>query len=64
MRKRKRASLTVDAQAIARVRKALGASTNAEAIRLAVDRVVEMERYWRFMTMSRRTLRTGSIEEP
>jgi hypothetical protein len=59
-----RKSFFVDAKAIDQARKALGAGTNAEAVRLAVDRVVEMERFWRFMAGSRGGLKPGSIEAP
>ena len=59
-----RRSFFVDAKAIDQARKALGAVTNAEAVRLAVDRVVEMERFWRFMAATRRGLKPGSIEVP
>ena len=59
-----RKSFFVDAKAIDQARKALGAGTNAEAVRLAVDRVVEMERFWRFMAATRGGLKPGSIEAP
>jgi hypothetical protein len=59
-----RKSFFVDAKAIGQARKALGAGTDAEAVRLAVDRVVEMEKFWRFMAASRRSLKPGSIEAP
>jgi Arc/MetJ family transcription regulator len=59
-----RKSFFVDAQAIARARKALGTETDAETVRLAVERVVEMERFWRFMTGSRGSLKPGSFEAP
>ncbi len=59
-----RKSFFVDAQAIDRARKALGAGTDAETIRLAVDRVVEMEKFWRFMVSTRGSLKPGSIEAP
>jgi hypothetical protein len=59
-----RKSFFVDAQAIDRARKALGAGTDAETVRMAVDRVVEMEKFWRFMASSRRSLKPGSIEAP
>ena len=59
-----RKSFFVDAQAIGRARKALGAGTDAETVRLAVERVVEMERFWRFMAGARRSLEPGSIEAP
>jgi hypothetical protein len=59
-----RKSFFVDAKAIGQARKALGAGTNAEAVRLAVDRVVEMEKFWRFMAKTRSGLKPGSIEAP
>jgi hypothetical protein len=42
----------------------LGVHPNGEAVRLAVERVVEMEEFWRFMTRSRASLEPGSIEVP
>jgi hypothetical protein len=59
-----RKSFFVDAKAIDRARRALGAGTDAEAVRLAVDRVVEMEKFWRFMAATRGGLKPGSIEAP
>ncbi len=59
-----RRSFFVDPQAIARARKVLGAGTNAETVRLAVERVVEMETFWRFMAGTRAGLKPGSIEAP
>lgn len=59
-----RKSFFVDAQAIDRARKVLGTGTDAETVRLAVERVVEMDRFWRFMAGARGTLKPGSIEAP
>ena len=59
-----RKSFFVDPQAIDRARKVLGAGTDAETVRLAVERVVEMAKFWRFMTGSRGRLKPGSIEAP
>jgi len=59
-----RKSFFVDAQAIDRARKVLGAGTDAETVRLAVERVVEMEKFWRFMAGTRGSLKPGSIEAP
>jgi len=59
-----RKSFFVDAKAIGQARNALGAGTDAEAVRLAVDRVVEMEKFWRFMKATRGSLKPGSIEAP
>ncbi len=62
--KLKRKSFFVDELALQRARKALGAKTDAEVIRLSVERIAEMEAFWRFMHKSRRTLPPGSIEVP
>ena len=58
----KRKSFFVDEKALQRARKALGVSTDAEAIRDALDRVAEMEEFWGFMKNSRRKLAKGSID--
>ena len=60
----KRKSFFIDERALRRARKALGAPTDAEAIRTALERVAEMEEFWGFMESSRRKLRAGAIEEP
>jgi hypothetical protein len=59
-----RRSFFVDPRAIDQARKALDVGTNAEAVRIAVDRVVEMEKFWRFMTGTRASLKPGSVEGP
>jgi hypothetical protein len=59
-----RKSFFVDPRAIGRARKVLGAGTDAETIRLAVERVVEMETFWRFMAGTRRRVKPGSFEAP
>jgi len=43
----KRKSFFVDERALARARKVLGAASDAEAIRLSVERMAEMEEFWR-----------------
>lgn len=60
--KLKRKSFFVNERALQRARKALGAKTDAEAVRAAVERIAEMEEFWRFMKKSRRSLNPGSIE--
>ncbi len=60
--KLKRKSFFVDELALQRAKKALGAKTDAEVIRLSVERIAEMETFWKFMNKSRRTLSPGSIE--
>jgi hypothetical protein len=62
--KLKRRSFFVDAGALHRAKKALGVKTNAEAIRMSVERIAEMEEFWKFMKKSRHTLQPGSLEEP
>jgi hypothetical protein len=57
----KRTSLFIDPSALARARRALGATSDAEAVRLSIERVAEMERFWRFMGKSRGSLRAGSF---
>lgn len=59
-----RRSFFVDEELVRRARKALGVDTNAEAVRLAVERVVEMEEFWRFMAKTRKSLMPGSIAAP
>ncbi len=59
-----RKSFFVDPQAIDRARKVLRTGTDAETIRLAVERVVELEKFWRLMARTRGSLKPGSIEVP
>ena len=59
-----RKSFYVDPKAIEQARIALGARSDAEAVRLAIDRAVETETFWRFMVETRASLKPGSIEEP
>jgi hypothetical protein len=47
--KLKRKSYFVDERALSRAKKALGVKTEAEVIRLSVERVTEMEEFWEFM---------------
>lgn len=62
--KLKRKSFFVNERALRRARKALGVKTDAEVVRLSVERIAEMEAFWQFMKNSRGTLRPGSIEVP
>ena len=59
-----RKSFFVHEKAVRRARKALGVATDAEAVRLSLDRVVEIEEFWRFMAGTRKSLKPGSIEMP
>jgi hypothetical protein len=60
--KLRRKSFFVDERALNRAKKALKVKTDAEVIRVSVERIAEMEEFWEFMQKSRRTLRPGSIE--
>lgn len=57
----RRTSLFLDPGALERARRALGTTSNAETVRLSLERVAEMERFWRFMARSRRSIRRGSF---
>lgn len=60
----KRTSFFIDVRALQRAKRALGVATDAEAVRTSVERVAEMETFWRFMRKSRGTLKPGSLETP
>ena len=62
--KLKRKSYFVDERALNRAKKALGVETEAEVIRLSVERIAEMEEFWEFMRKTRRSLKPGSIVKP
>jgi hypothetical protein len=62
--KLKRKSFFVDEAAIRRAKKALGARTDAEAVRLSVERVAEMEAFWKFMEKNRGALKRGDFTRP
>ena len=62
--KLKRKSYFVDERALRRAKKALGVKTDAEVIRLSVERVAEMEEFLGFMNKTRRSLKPGSVEKP
>jgi hypothetical protein len=59
-----RKSFFVDADSLHRAKKALRVRTDAEAVRRSLDRVTEMDRFWRLMTKTRGTLKPGSFEQP
>lgn len=59
-----RKSFFVDARALTRAKRLLRVSSDAEAIRVSLERVAEMERFARFMESSRGKLPPGSIERP
>ena len=58
----KRKSFFVDERKVRLAKKALGVQTDAEAVRTAVERIAEMEEFWRFMVRTRGVLKPGSID--
>lgn len=60
----KRKSFFVDEQTLRRAKRLLGVNSEAEVVRLSVERVVEMEEFWQFMKKTRRSLPPGSMESP
>ena len=54
----------VEERTLKRAKKALGVPTDAEVVRLSLERAAEMEEFWRFMQQSRRILKPGSIKSP
>jgi hypothetical protein len=60
--KLKRKSFFIDERVFRRAKKLLGVRTDAEVVRLSVERIAEMERFWQFMEKTRGTLPRGSIE--
>ncbi len=63
-RKLKRKAFYVDERKLRRAKKILGLSSEAEVVREAVERTLEMEEFWRFMKETRNSLAPGSIELP
>lgn len=57
-----RKSFFVDAKALTQAKRLLGARSDAEAIRMALERVAEMERFARFLQKSRGKLAPGSFD--
>ena len=62
--KLKRKSFFINEGKLRQAKKALGAKTDAEVVRLSVERVAEMEEFWGFMKKSRQSLKPGSLETP
>jgi hypothetical protein len=60
----KRKSFFIEEHMLERAKKALGVPTDAEVVRLSLERAAEMEEFWRFMQQSRRSLKPGSIKKP
>jgi hypothetical protein len=63
-KKLKRKSFFIDEEVLSRARRVVGAATEAEVVRLSLERMVEMESFWRFMSRNRGKLKPGSFESP
>ncbi len=57
-----RKSYFVDPRMVRRARRALKVTSDAEAVRVSLERVTEMEAFWRLMRTARRSLESGSFE--
>lgn len=60
----KRKVFFVDERALRRAKRALRVATEAEVVRISVERMAEMQTFWRFMKQSRRALKPGSVRIP
>jgi hypothetical protein len=60
----KRKSFFIDERTFRRAKKALRVTTDAEVVRVSIERIAEMEGFWRFMKNSRRTLKPGDMRKP
>jgi hypothetical protein len=58
----RRKAFFVNPRVLRRAQRVLRVGTQAEAIRLSLERVAQMEEFWRFMVRTRRSLKPGSIE--
>jgi uncharacterized protein YjbK len=57
-----RKSFYIDTSTLRRAKRALRVRTDAEAIRLSLERVAEMEAFWQFMTKNQGVLKRGSVQ--
>lgn len=59
----KRKSFFVDTRRLREAKKVLGVRTEAEVVRLSVERVLEMDKFWRFMDKTGGSLTPGGFDE-
>ena len=52
----------MDERALRRAKKVLGLKSEGEVVRKAIERTVEMERFWRFMKKTHGSIPPGSFE--
>ena len=59
-----RRSFFVSTPVLRKARRALGARTDAEAVRLSVERVAEMDAFWRLMRKGHGAVESGGFRLP
>lgn len=57
----KRKSFFIDEATLREAKRALSVESDAEAVRLSLEQVAEMDRFWRFMDKSKGKLKPGSF---
>jgi hypothetical protein len=57
----KRRSYFVDDNAVQRAKRILGAATDADVVRIAIDRVIEMDKFRKFVEQTARSVPRGSF---
>lgn len=57
-----RKAFFVDERTLRKARRALGAKSDSEAVRTSMERIVEMEEFWKFMETTRRSVEPGGFE--
>ena len=57
----KRKSFFIDEATLQEAKRALHVESDAEAVRLSLEQVAEMGRFWRFMNKSKGKLKPGSF---
>ncbi len=62
--KLKRKAFYVDERKLRRAKKALGLASEAQVVREAVERTLEMEEFWKFMNETRASVEPGSFDSP
>ena len=59
-----RKSFFVEPRALRRAKRVLRVRSEAEVVRRAIDRILESDKFWRFMDGTHGTLPAGSFERP
>ena len=60
--KKVRKSYFVDVDMIKKAKRLLGVNSEAEAIRISVQRMVEMAKFWSFMDKASNSVKKGSFK--